>query len=331
MPVIEAVGLTRAFGNRKHCVQALQGVDLTVDEGEIVGFLGPNGAGKTTTLRILTTLLRPSSGSAIVAGANLLTEPAKVRRRIGYVPQAVGSMRGGSDPNARIREELVLQARLYRLPKARALERAALLARQLELGGLEERLVKTLSGGQRRRLDIALGLVHSPSLVFLDEPSTGLDPQSRGNLWEHIASLRAEFGITVFLTTHYLDEADALCDSVLIINDGRIVARGSPEQLKRRISGDVVTLTLDGDADAAKAGLAQRPYVRQVAVADQAVRLTVEHGEEALPDLLRVLDQVGVRLVSVHLARPSLDDVFLTLTGRSLRDDSPEASNAVHP
>src|SRR5260370_34414855 len=188
-------------------------------------------------------------------------------------------MRGGSDPDARVREDLVLQARLYRLSRACAFQRAALLASELELSGLEGRLVKTLSGGQRRRLDIALGLVHSPALVFLDEPSTGLDPQSRGNLWEHIASLRAELGITGFLTTHYLDEADALCDSVLIIDDGRIVARGTPEQLKRRISGDVVTLTLDGDADAVKAALAQRAYVRQVAVAGQPVRLTVEHGE----------------------------------------------------
>ncbi len=321
MPVIEAKGLTRVYRSNRHAVEALQGVDLTVDEGEIVGFLGPNGAGKTTTLRILTTLLRPSAGTATVAGADLLRESALVRRRIGYVPQAVGVMRGGADPNARVDEELIMQGRLYRLPKAEATARAMRLSAQLELTGLETRLVRTLSGGQRRRLDIALGLVHSPRLVFLDEMSTGLDPQSRSNLWDHIATLRSDFGITVFLTTHYLDEADALCDRVLIINDGRIVVEGTPEQLKRRISGDVVTITIDGDPDLAKAELALHPRMREVAVVGQSLRLTVERGEEALPDLLRALDRIGVRLVSVRLARPTLDDVFLTLTGRSLREE----------
>jgi ABC-2 type transport system ATP-binding protein len=328
MPVIEAKGLTRVFKSRKRTVEAVRGVDLVAGDGEIVGFLGPNGAGKTTTLRMLTTLLRPTAGTATVAGADLLRDPAGVRRRIGYVAQAVGATRGGADPNATVGEELVLQGQLYRLAKGDARRRAQLLASQLDLAGLDERLVKTLSGGQRRRLDIALGLVHSPRLVFLDEPSTGLDPQSRSNLWEHVRKLRSELDTTVFLTTHYLDEADALCDRVLIIDYGKIVAEGTPDELKRRISGDVVTLTVDRDADTAKALLAGRPEVREVTVAGPTLRLTVERGEEALPGMLRTLDAAGVRLASVHLARPSLDDVFLTLTGHSLRDDPPSEQRA---
>ena len=204
MSIIEANGLARTFKSRKRTVQAVRGVDLTVQEGEIVGFLGPNGAGKTTTLRMLTTLLEPTAGSATVAGADLLRDPLGVRRRIGYVPQAIGQTMGGTDPQCMVIEELLDQAALYHIGKADAARRAELLTAQLDLGGLDERLVKTLSGGQRRRLEIALGLVHEPPLVFLDEPTTGLDPQSRSNLWDHIRSLRSDLGTTVFLTTHYL-------------------------------------------------------------------------------------------------------------------------------
>ena len=326
MPIIEATGLSRVFKTRKTTVEAVRGVDLTVEKGEIVGFLGPNGAGKTTTLRMLTTLLRPTAGTATVAGADLLADPGEVRRKIGYVAQAItggGAGGGGSDPNAKVREELVIQAELYRLSKSEALARVPVLTAQLDLSGLDDRLVKTLSGGQRRRLDIALGLVHSPGLVFLDEPSTGLDPQSRSNLWEHIRRIRDELGTTVFLTTHYLDEADALCDRIMVIDAGRIVAEGSPDQLKRRISGDVVTLAVDGNANMAERLLTARPEVRDSAVTDHTVRLTVERGEEALPGLLRALDAGGIGLTAIQLARPTLDDVFLTLTGRSLRDEQP--------
>ena len=323
MAIIEARGLARTFTSRKRTVEAVRGVDLSVTGGEIVGFLGPNGAGKTTTLRMLTTLLRPSAGTATVAGADLLTDPVGVRRRIGYVPQAIGATGGGSDPNATVGEEISLQAQLYRVPAREVSGRVAALTAQLELAGLEDRLVKTLSGGQRRRLDIALGLVHSPGLVFLDEPTTGLDPQSRSHLWEHIRKLRTELGTTVFLTTHYLDEADALCDRILVIDYGRIVAGGTPDELKRRISGDLITLTVDGDPDAAKGLLAGLPGVRDISLEGRSLRLTVEHGEEALPGLLRALDGAGLGMQSIQLARPSLDDVFLTVTGRSLRDDSP--------
>ena len=323
MAIIEARGLARDFTSRKHTVHAVRGVDITTEEGEIVGFLGPNGAGKTTTLRMLTTLLRPTAGTATVAGADLLHNPLGVRKRIGFVPQAIGQTQGGTSDNALVIEELMDQGTAYRIPRAETARRAAALVEQLDLGGLGQRFVKTLSGGQRRRLEIALGLVHQPPLVFLDEPTTGLDPQSRSNMWEHIRRLRSELGTTVFLTTHYLDEADALCDRLFVIDHGVIVAVGTPDELKRRISGDVVTLSVNGHAEAARSLLGVSPVVREITVTDGSLRLTVEHGEEALPVLLRTLDGAGITMSAISLSRPTLDDVFLTLTGRSLRDDSP--------
>ncbi len=326
MAIIEAHGLARTFRSRRRSVDAVRGVDLTVKQGEIVGFLGPNGAGKTTTLRMLTTLLRPTAGTATVAGADLLKDPLGVRRRIGYVPQAIGATAGGTDPNCQVGEELATQGRVYRLSARQAAERAGLLTGQLDLAGLERRQCKTLSGGQRRRLEIALGLIHSPVVLFLDEPTTGLDPQSRSNLWQHIRGLRERLGTTVFLTTHYLDEADALCDRVLVIDNGKIIAEGVPEELKRRISGDVVTLSVSRDPERAQAILSGQPGVREIAAEGRAIRMTVTHGEEALPAMLRALDADGIAMESIQLARPTLDDVFLTLTGRSLRDDSPSAT-----
>jgi ABC-2 type transport system ATP-binding protein len=332
MSIIEAKGLARTFKSRKRTVEAVRGVDITVTEGEIVGFLGPNGAGKTTTLRMLTTLLKPTAGTATVAGADLLRDPVGVRRRIGYVPQAIGQTMGGTDNQCKVSEEILDQAELYRIGKADAERRAELLTRQLDLGGLDDRLVKTLSGGQRRRLEIALGLVHEPPLVFLDEPTTGLDPQSRSNLWEHIRALREDLGTTVFLTTHYLEEADALCDRVFIIDHGEIVADGTPDELKRRVSGDIVTLQVNGEADRARELLERQPLVKDVTTAeDGALRLSVFHGAEALPALLRVVDDAGITMSAINLSRPTLDDVFLTMTGRSLRDDSPSAGRADDP
>jgi ABC-2 type transport system ATP-binding protein len=332
MAIIEARGLARDFTSRKRTVHAVRGVDLTVEDGEIVGFLGPNGAGKTTTLRMLTTLLRPTAGTAAVAGADLLRDPVGVRRRIGFVPQAIGQTQGGTSDVSLVIEELLDQGRAYRVPREETRQRADRLIKQLDLSGLGQRYVKTLSGGQRRRLEIALGLVHQPRVLFLDEPTTGLDPQSRSNMWEHIRRLRSELGTTVFLTTHYLDEADALCDRLFVIDDGVTVATGTPDELKRRVSGDVVTLRVAGPPAAARALLARQPIVREVTLLadggadDDALRLTVDHGEEALPALLRVLDAADITMSAISLSRPTLDDVFLTLTGRSLRDDSPGGS-----
>jgi ABC-2 type transport system ATP-binding protein len=319
-PVIEVAGLAKTFKSRRGVVEAVQGIDFAVQAGEIVGFLGPNGAGKTTTLRMLTTLLEPSGGTAIVAGADLRREPGEVRKRIGYVAQV-----GGTDAGCTVAEELITQAELYRLDAATARERSARLLAQLDLTGLDGRLVKTLSGGQKRRLDIALGLVHAPGLIFLDEPTTGLDPQSRANLWTHVRRLRDELNATVFLTTHYLEEADALCDRILIIDSGRIVAEGTPDELKHRISGDLVTVEVDsaGEPQSAADAVQGLDGVRDATLSGRTLRLSVDAGGQQLMGIMRALDAAGVPIASIQLARPTLDDVFLTLTGRSLRDDSP--------
>ncbi|MEZ4398866.1 MAG: ABC transporter ATP-binding protein [Kofleriaceae bacterium] len=312
--MITARGLARTFKTRSGPVEAVRGIDLDVGPGEIVGLLGPNGAGKTTTQRMLATLLAPSAGTATVAGCDLRADPVGVRRQLGYVSQA-----GGTNPAAKVDEELVTQGQLYGLTAATSAARARDLRGQLDLADLGDRIIKSLSGGQRRRLDIALGLIHQPKLVFLDEPSTGLDPQSRANLWTHIRGLRDRAGATILLTTHYLDEADALCDRIFIIDSGTIVADGTPAELKRRISGDLVSFEVD-DVERATAVLADRPEARDVTAIDRGLRVTVDRGEaQALP-LMRALDEAGVKVGSLHIAHPSLDDVFLTLTGRSLRD-----------
>ena len=291
-------------------------MDLRVEPGEIFGFLGPNGAGKTTTLRMLATLLAPTSGSATVAGADLLREPARVRERIGYVAQG-----GGTDPAVTGREELVLQGRLYGLDARTAAARATELLALLELEPAADRPTATWSGGMKRRLDLGLGLIHRPQVLFLDEPTTGLDPQGRAHLWDEVRRLR-EAGTTVFITTHYLDEADALCDRLAIIDHGRIVAEGSPDHLKGGIGGDVVTLDVDGSPELIERLVEAQPYVREAALHDGAITLFVDRGETALPALLRLLDGAGLAPASVGLARPSLDDVFLRHTGRSLRDEA---------
>jgi ABC-2 type transport system ATP-binding protein len=309
--VIEARGLARTFKTRAGEVEAVRGIDLDVADGEIVGFLGPNGAGKTTTLRMLTTLIAPTAGSARVAGHDLLAEPVEVRRRIGYVAQG-----GSSLPEARVGEELVDQGRLFGMTAAAAEARGKELLASLDLEGVWCRLTKTLSGGQRRRLDIAMGLVHSPGLVFLDEPTSGLDPQARANLWQHVRGLRDSRGATVFLTTHYLEEADALCDRILVIDDGEIVATGSPEELKRRISGDTVELTF-GDDEVAAAAAA----LLDGQVDGPLVRLQLSSAIEGLPGVFRALDEAELSPLGVEVHRPTLDDVFLSLTGHALRDE----------
>jgi ABC-2 type transport system ATP-binding protein len=321
--MIKASGLARTFKSRGRTVEAVRGVDLDVEAGELVGFLGPNGAGKTTTLRMLTTLLKPTAGTATIGGADLLTDPLGVRKRIGYVAQG-----GGTAPECKVIEEIEIQGRFYGLSKTQARERGKQLSDQLDIAGLDTRLVRTLSGGQKRRLDIALGLIHSPGLVFLDEPTTGLDPQSRANLWEHIRALRADHGVTVFLTTHYLEEADSLCDRILVIDNGKIVAEGTPDELKARVSGDGVTVEVPADSVTDAAEIAGRlTGAHDVTTADNTVRFRVPRGDTALPELLRALDGKNIAITSIQVHRPTLDDVFLTLTGRSLRDA--EAAPAV--
>ncbi|MGW4211639.1 ATP-binding cassette domain-containing protein [Lentzea sp. NPDC004789] len=307
--MIKARGLARRFTTKSGPVEAVRGVDIDVAEGELVGFLGPNGAGKSTTLRMLTTLLQPTAGEATIAGHDLLTDPAGVRRNIGYVGQ-----KNGSGADQRVRDELEFQGRFYGMSGAQARRKAADLIERFELQGTENRLAVTLSGGQQRRLDIAMGLLHDPRLLFLDEPSTGLDPQSRRNLWDHVKRLRAD-GTTVFLTTHYLDEADFLSDRLLVIDHGLIVGEGSPDELKDRVSGDLVVLGTP------QAAVVATKFDNAV-VDGEKVSFRIPNGDRALPSLLRDLDQIGVELHSVQVHRPTLDDVFLTMTGRSLREEA---------
>ena len=320
---VQVTGLRKTFQVKGAPVTALTGIDLAVAPGEIFGLLGPNGAGKTTTLRILTTLLPADAGEALVAGADVRREPALVRRRIGYVGQL-----GGADVNATGRENLLLAGRLYGLSAADARRRCAELLRVFGLGDgasgvLADRAVRTYSGGQRRRLEVALGIMHRPGVLFLDEPTTGLDPQNRANLWDELRRLR-DGGTTVFLTTHYLDEADQLSDRVAIVDHGRVIALGTPDELKRRYSADTISVTPDPGAPAAAPVLARElagvPYVDHADVEDGAIRLTVTDTTRAMAAVFGVLAARGIPTRAASVARPSLDDVFLRETGRSLRD-----------
>jgi ABC-2 type transport system ATP-binding protein len=319
--VVSTVDLKKHFPSRKGVVKAVDGVDLSVPAGQVFGFLGPNGAGKTTTLRILTTLMEADSGRAMVAGFDVLKDPDAVRRRIGYVSQA-----GGSDRPATGRENLVLQGRLYGMPKPEVDARAAELIGLLDLTDFADRIVYTYSGGQRRRLDVALGIMHHPQVLFLDEPTTGLDPQNRANLWEQIAKLKAT-GTTIFLTTHYLEEADVLSDYLAIMDHGRIVAEGTPEELKRQVGLDTIRITLSDPAQGDT--VASRVLEGQAAVKSfvwelDSLRVSVDDGGAALPHIMRALDREGVAITDISLSTASLDDVFLDKTGRSLRDTAPE-------
>ena len=328
--------LTRHFVSRKETVEAVRGVDIDVAAGELVAFLGPNGAGKSTTLRMLTTLLPPTSGRAQVAGADIVAEPAAVRARIGYIGQGSG---GGH--SFRVIDELVSQGRFYGLNSADAHARAAELISSLDLGGMEKRQIVSLSGGQRRRLDVALGLMNSPRLLFLDEPSTGMDPHNRANLWEHIRKLRAELGTTIVLTTHYLEEADAEAERVIVIDHGKIIADDTAPHLKATLAGDLVTVVVDlADADRAVVVLGERGSgversergtgarsergtgARHERGTEVAVTARFDHGRQALPLLLRSLEADGVFAHAADVKLPTLDDVFLSLTGRSLREES---------
>jgi ABC-2 type transport system ATP-binding protein len=326
--VINAEGLTREFRVGKETVQAVRGLNLDVQAGELVAFLGPNGAGKSTSLRMLTTLLVPTSGTATVAGFDVVADPGSVRRRIGYVGQG----HGAADDQL-VRDEVVTQGRSYGMSRIDAAARADELIDSLELTSLAKRKASTLSGGQRRRLDVAIGMVHAPRLLFLDEPSTGLDPQSRANLWEHLVRLREQHGTTIFLTTHYLEEADAMAERVLVIDEGRVIADGSPEELKARMAGDLITIGTSSPSDAARAAMVagRLDSPREISIDGSTVRLRTVGGATALPGLLRALDAVDVNAVSAEVKRPTLDDVFLELTGRSLRDAGDIVADSIKP
>ncbi|HEY5821382.1 MAG TPA: ATP-binding cassette domain-containing protein [Propionibacteriaceae bacterium] len=322
--MIHTEQLTRHFVSKKETIEAVRGVDIDVAAGELVAFLGPNGAGKSTTLRMLTTLLPPSSGRGIVAGASITEQPAVVRSRIGYIGQG-----DGAGHSFRVQDELISQGRFYGMNSSDALSQATDLMRTLDLTGMETRRVSTLSGGQRRRLDIALGLMHSPPLLFLDEPSTGMDPQNRANLWEHIARIRSERETTIVLTTHYLEEADTQAERVLVIDHGVIIADDTATNLKARLAGDQILVTVDpADLERARSMMADRGRELETQPKSWGIVISgrFDQGTRTLPGLLRELDASGIDVRAAEVKVPTLDDVFLSLTGRSLRENSEVAA-----
>ncbi|MEE2031687.1 ABC transporter ATP-binding protein [Rhodococcus chondri] len=327
--MIRARGLTKTFHRKNETIRAVENIDVDVADGELVAFLGPNGAGKSTTIRMLTSLLTPTSGTAEVAGFDVVRDPARVRARIGYIGQGNG---GGY--SYKVRDELHNQGRFYGLSSSEYRRRAADLVESLELTGLGKRGIQSLSGGQKRRLDIALGLMNRPPLLFLDEPTTGLDPHSRANLWEHIGALRKQSGMTIVLTTHYLEEADHMAERVVVIDHGRVVADAPPAQLEREYADDVITLVAcPADASSATVSGVARclpPEIGDIGVqsgsdgsaGDVTVTIATTHGAERLPAAMESLRLAGWSIRSASLAQASLDDVFLNLTGRSLREEA---------
>ena len=318
MDAIVVDGLEKTYAKG---VRALDGVSFSVRKGEVFGLLGPNGAGKSTTVRVLATLTKPDAGHALVAGRDVAREPAAVRRSIGYVPQ-----QSGVDREATGRENLTLQGRIQGLGGAELRRRVDELLELLGLGEAADRIAKTYSGGMKRRLDIGLGLVHRPQVLFLDEPTTGLDPEARAAMWGELERLAARESLTVLLTTHYLEEADKLADRLAIVSRGRIVVEGTPEDLKRDLRGDSVTVELgDAQAEDAAAIVAALGAVEEAVVDGRILRARVEHGGSAVPGILSALEARGIAVASVTVARPSLDDVYLHHTGRDFRSED-EAS-----
>ena len=304
--------LSKTFKNKNSAVEAVKGVSITVRRGEIYGFIGPNGAGKTTTMRMLTTLLPPTSGKAYVAGCEL-SKARQIRAKIGYVSQ-----KGGCYEFATGFENLVLQGRLYGLSKRAAVENAERLVEAFGMRDYCRRKIQTYSGGQRRHVDLGLGVMHNPELLFLDEPTTGLDPKSRAAFWNVIRDLRAG-GITVFLTTHYLDEADALCDRICIMDNGAVAAEGTPADLKRQIAGDIISIGMEAvHFERATELLNSLSGIKEMQMTRDCVKLYVENGEKALPEILPLLVGNGVTIRSAELAKPSLDEVFLKKTGHAI-------------
>lgn len=313
---IEAEGLRKSYGD----VLALDGVDLRVAAGTVLGLLGPNGAGKTTAVRILTTLLPPDGGSARVAGLDVASEAARLRRQIGLAGQYAAV-----DENLTGAENLEMVGRLYHLPRGEPRARAAELLDRFDLAGAADRLVRTYSGGMRRRLDLAAALVARPPVLFLDEPTTGLDPRSRISLWETIEGRVAE-GTTVLLTTQYLDEADRLADRISVIDHGRVIAEGSSDELKDEVGGEWLDITLESEADAEAAVAAIGPISAEPpALMDGVLRMPVRERRGAIAEAVRRLNEAGIGIDDVAMRRPTLDDVFLKLTGHAAESEDGES------
>jgi ABC-2 type transport system ATP-binding protein len=313
--VIEARALTRTF---KGGIEAVRGIELVVSPGEVFGFLGPNGAGKTTTVRMLCTLLPPTSGTARVAGFDVVADPDAVRHRIGVALQEIGL-----DPAQTGRELLELQSGLYGITGSRAKTRAEELLALVGLTDAADRRTKTYSGGMKRRLDLASALVHEPQVLFLDEPTTGLDPASRLTVWEEVRRINAS-GTTVFLTTQYLEEADQLCDRLAIIDDGRIITEGTPQELKARMGHDVVSVAVEGaDCERAEAAMEGLSGLERIVTEADALAVYVENGAGSIPEIVRRLERDQIAIGAISVSRPTLDDVFLEATGRRLEGEDP--------
>ena len=315
---VQASGLVKRFGS----VRAVNGVDMEIPRGAVLGLLGPNGAGKTTIVRLLTTLLKPDGGSATIDGIDVVAEPGLVRTRIGLTGQYAAV-----EERLTANENLDLIGRLYHLPRKQVRLRAAELLEQFDLSGAADRIVNGFSGGMRRRLDIAMSLIARPSVLFLDEPTSGLDPRSRLAMWELIEELESD-GTTVLLTTQYLDEADRLADTIVVIDVGRVIASGSADELKDRVGGDRLSVTIADPDNLQRAIDALRPLCRgeaEVDVVARHIQVAVRTGDRTVPKAIRTLDDAGVDAVNIEVRRPTLDDVFLSLTGKHVDPDSQAA------
>jgi ABC-2 type transport system ATP-binding protein len=324
-PVIEVENITKIYPDG---TEAVSGVSFHVQRGEFFGFLGPNGAGKSTTIKMLITLLDQTSGRASVLGFDTRREADAIRRRIGYAAQD-----SGVDDDLTGRENLLIQGRLHRLSRSLLKQRVAELLNLMDLAGDADRPAGSYSGGMRKRLDLATGLLHRPEVLFLDEPTTGLDPQNRASLWKYLERLNKEQGMTILLTTHYMEEADRLCARLAIIDHGRIIAEGSPASLKSQLGGDVVSLAFKDDGlagsrsrDRAAEMLRQLNVVREVTLAGDGINVIVQDGGAAVPQLLAVLGSAGLSVARLSLTSPTLDDVFLKHTGHSIRQEELDAN-----
>jgi ABC-2 type transport system ATP-binding protein len=318
--IIEAENLRKVYKGK---VKAVDGISFSVEEGEIFGFLGPNGAGKTTTIKMLNTLAAITEGKATVDGKDVSEHPAAVRDVIGVVPQELTA-----DDELKGMENLLLSARLHHVPRGEARKRAKELLRLVDLENSAERRVKTYSGGMRRRLQLAIGLIHTPKILFLDEPTLGLDIQTRTKMWEYLGKLNKDEGITIFMTTHYLEEADSLCDRIAIIDHGVIKVSGSPSELKERLGGDILTIELSGGPDVTDF-LKSLPDVSDVTRTDQVYRVKLPKTEKALPAIVGGITGKGLQIKEISFTKPTLDQVFLEVTGKSMRDEEGGESDSL--
>jgi ABC-2 type transport system ATP-binding protein len=320
--VIEVQNLVKTYPDG---TEAVRDISFDVDEGEFFGFLGPNGAGKSTTIKILITLLRKTSGDIRILGLDVTSQTDEIRRQIGYAAQEVGV-----DDDLTARENLVLQGQLYHMERNLLRQRTDELLELMDLTADADRPAGSFSGGMRKRLDLATGLMHRPRLLFLDEPTTGLDPQNRANLWVYLERLNKQEKLTIFLTTHYMEEADRLCNRLAIIDNGQIKTMGSPRQLKQELGGDVIALrftenaqSVDQQIGAACDVLRDAPFLMNLDRFDEGVNVYAQDGGAVVPEVLRLLDSAGLHVAQLSLTSPSLDDVFLKHTGHKIRDEGP--------